>query len=144
MNAPPDKLPGRFGGFARAQRAERPTVTPETVRSPRQRGYGYRWDRLSRAYAKQNPWCEECARRGVDEIGMLRDHIIPTQDRPDLMLVWDNLQNLCKLCHDVWKRRLETFARDTGQVDLLPMWVKRPETRPRGFEMAAGGEGGSR
>jgi 5-methylcytosine-specific restriction protein A len=31
---------------------------------------------------------------------VLVDHIIPVEERPDLRLVEDNLQSLCRPCHD--------------------------------------------
>ena len=43
--------------------------------------------------------CEECKRQGRITPGEEVDHIIPRQLRPDLTYDPDNLQYLCKPCH---------------------------------------------
>src|SRR5690606_6697427 len=102
------------------------------------RGYTSKWDRLSIAYRKRTPFCEECARQGYDTLAAVTDHIIPVQDRPDLLLEWRNLQSLCdarglgRNCHS-WKQRMENYARETGQIDRLPLWCEKVEERPSQF-----------
>lgn len=102
--------------------------------SPRERGYDAEWDRISRAYRRQHPFCEACEQIGEDTVGDVVDHILPVQDRPDLVHDSSNIWCLCNLHHG-WKGRMEAFARETGQLDMLPDWCLRPETRPRQFRL---------
>lgn len=64
-----------------------------------QRGYGADWQRLRDRKVAANPLCEECLTRGETSPAEEVDHIIPIERRPDLRLVWDNLQSLCSTCH---------------------------------------------
>ena len=57
-----------------------------------------RWTRLSRAWRRMHPLCEECKRRGIIKAGEVTDHIIPwpvCQDFYDET----NLQTLCEDCN---------------------------------------------
>lgn len=89
---------------------------PQTHRSPhratsaqreayrgnsRQRGYDRNWEKVRAAYVAIHPLCEWCERNGLTVIVAEVDHIIPIKDRPDLRLDMDNLQSLCKSCHQV-------------------------------------------
>ena len=66
-----------------------------------QRGYTFRWSKVSKAYLQQHPWCSECARQGRMTTATEVDHIIP--HRGDRGLFWDqsNWQGLCKRCHSI-------------------------------------------
>lgn len=65
-----------------------------------QRGYDEPWLRLSNAYRKRHPLCEECKRHGRVEKTEHIDHIIPFDGIDDpKRLDWNNLQALCKACH---------------------------------------------
>ncbi len=68
-----------------------------------QRGYGYRWQKVSKAFLRAHPLCQcpDC------QEGKLRlkpsevvDHIIP--HKGDMSLFWDpsNWQAMAKECHD--------------------------------------------
>lgn len=57
-----------------------------------------RWTRLSRAWRRMHPLCEECKRNGIIKAGEVTDHIIPwpvCQDFYDE----NNLQTLCEDCN---------------------------------------------
>jgi hypothetical protein len=59
----------------------------------------------------EHPFCEiqvRCKEFSIlKQIAVEVDHVIPIEQRPDLRLVWENLQSTCKPCHD-WK----TFRRE--------------------------------
>ena len=54
-----------------------------------------RWKRLCKLILARDPICRACGVAIAREV----DHIIPRKARPDLALVMDNLQGLCKQCH---------------------------------------------
>jgi len=67
-----------------------------------QRGINYNlqaWKRLSLAKRKANPICEECQRKGIIKSAYCVDHIVPINQGGDPW-AWDNLQSLCRKCHD--------------------------------------------
>lgn len=71
--------------------------------SSNSRGYGYRWQKASKAYLKAHPLCQcpDC-QEGAKRItpAVVVDHIIP--HRGDMNLFWDrgNWQSMAKTCHD--------------------------------------------
>lgn len=103
--------------------------------SPRTRGYDSRWDRLSIAFRKKNPFCLWCQQQGRDTLTDLVDHMIPVVDRPDLKHDWKNLLPLCTYHHGV-KGSMEIYAREKGLLDMLPIWCRDPAKRPRQFAPA--------
>lgn len=57
------------------------------------------WEKLRMAALRRARFrCEVCARRGVDSVAVEVDHIKPRAQ--DGMHGLDNLQAICKLCHD--------------------------------------------
>ena len=62
--------------------------------APGTRLTGQRWTDLRNAYLRMNPACETCGRPG-EEV----HHVIPRQQRPDLVYDRNNLRTLCKSCH---------------------------------------------
>lgn len=58
------------------------------------------WQRLRKWFLSKHPLCKECERQGRITSAQVVDHIKP--HRGDLELFWDvnNLQALCKSCHD--------------------------------------------
>ena len=100
--------------------------------SPRERGYDSKWDRLSIAYRKRNPFCAWCSQAGRDTLTDVVDHMIPVVDRPELRHDWKNLLALCKHHHGM-KFSLETYARESGLLDKLPEWCREPSSRPLQF-----------
>lgn len=79
-----------------------------------QRGYDGRWQQVRRAYWQAHPYCEPCWERGMirTEANGYRidvDHRVPFQGKDDpLRLRWDNLQSLCRACHNAKTRRQKT------------------------------------
>jgi hypothetical protein len=125
------KRPPRFA-FALPKGIEKAVKTVERS-SPRLRGLDTKWDRLSVAFRRKNPFCRFCEQEGRDALAEVVDHMIPRDARPDLTYEWGNLQSLCKLHHDGLKQRMEMHARKIGAVDDLPDWCRYPELRPARF-----------
>lgn len=73
------------------------------------------WRRCRKAFAEsKGNLCEKCLKRGIIEPGSKErplevHHKIPLTESnykdPNITLNWDNLQLLCKTCHDAEKQR---------------------------------------
>jgi len=93
--------------------------------SARERGYDREWELLSLQIRRDEPLCRRCVALGIiapSSLSKVVDHILP--------LAWggarlepDNLQPLCKDCHDSWKARLE--HRFAGRPKALIREVQR-------------------
>lgn len=104
--------------------------------SRQERGYGREWEVLAAEYKKAvKGQCEECRRRGYLAPADVVDHMIPITDKPEVRLDWNALDCLCHSHHNGLKRRIEDYARKTGQLELIPRWMKHPETRPAQFQI---------
>ena len=68
--------------------------------SAAKRGYGSKWQRVSKAYLRKHSLCVKCLAQGKYVTATVVDHIIPFRDNE--ILHWDesNFQALCKACHD--------------------------------------------
>jgi 5-methylcytosine-specific restriction protein A len=64
-----------------------------------ERGYDYRWQRLREAHLASEPLCRMCLQAGRITPAVLVDHIVPINDG-GAVLDDDNLQSLCRSCHD--------------------------------------------
>ena len=86
---------------------------PEAIRSASARGYGSKWQRVSKEYLARHPLCVKCLEAGRVTQATVVDHVKP--HRGDKRLFWDesNWQPLCKPCHD----------RKTGAEDSRPMYT---------------------
>jgi 5-methylcytosine-specific restriction protein A len=73
----------------------------------RQRGYTAEWDKASREYRDENPFCVMCKAQGLLVLAKATDHIIAHRGNP--ILFWDrsNWQGLCDNHHSQHKQRLE-------------------------------------
>ena len=77
-----------------------------------QRGYGYRWQKASKAFLAKHPlcMCDDC-REGEIRVtaATVVDHHIP--HRGDMALFWDssNWRSMAKACHDA-----KTAREDAG------------------------------
>lgn len=104
--------------------------------SRHERGYDAEWVALAAEYKKSvKGRCEECARRGYLETCDAIDHMEPVADNPDRRLDRSNLDALCHKHHNGLKRRIEEYARKTGAIRMLSIWMKNPETRPIQFQI---------
>jgi 5-methylcytosine-specific restriction protein A len=59
-----------------------------------------RWKALRHYQLANHPLCAFCLRREVVEVATVVDHIIPHKGDVVLFHDPDNLQSLCKRCHD--------------------------------------------
>jgi 5-methylcytosine-specific restriction protein A len=78
---------------ARKKEWERLNPWKSTTLSPKERGYDYEWQKLSRKFKRNNPICNICKVRASEET----DHIIEKADGGTNEL--SNLQALCAECH---------------------------------------------
>lgn len=80
--------------------------------SAAKRGYGSKWQRVSKAYLRKHPMCVRCMAKGRYVPATVVDHIV--SHRGDAKLMWDesNYQSLCKACHD----------KKTGSEDSRPKY----------------------
>lgn len=78
---------------------------PEETRSAGKRGYGSRWQKFSRNYLKEHPLCVRCQKEGKYVRATVVDHIKPHRGDPKLFWDVENMQPLCKSCHDRKTRR---------------------------------------
>jgi len=67
--------------------------------SSRERGYDARWERVRRMHLASEPLCRMCQQAGRISAAVLVDHITPINDG-GARLDDDNLQSLCRRCHD--------------------------------------------
>lgn len=67
--------------------------------SSRERGYDARWERVRRMHLAGEPLCRMCQQAGRVTLAVLVDHITPIRDGGE-RLDDDNLQSLCRRCHD--------------------------------------------
>ncbi len=107
-------------------------IAPRYERSsPRKRGYTGAWDKASAGYRRKHPFCAWCAQQGRITLCEVVDHKIPIVDGGEMFdrsLWW----GLCRPHHDL-KGQMETFARKTGQVQMLTIWCDEPDKRPAKF-----------
>lgn len=68
--------------------------------SAARRGYDSRWRRVRLMRLAREPLCRLCAARGRVAAAVLVDHIVPIRDG-GAVLDDDNLQPLCRECHDI-------------------------------------------
>lgn len=78
--------------------------------SSTERGYGYRWQKASKAFLRLHPLCQcEDCREGLKRVmpSQVVDHIVP--HRGDQTLFWDqdNWQAMSKPCHDRKTARID-------------------------------------
>ena len=77
---------------------ERCALAPRKVADPFYNTPG--WERLRVTYRKRHSLCERCERDGKVVIGQLVHHIVPIKEAWSLRFMWDNLETLCKTCHN--------------------------------------------
>jgi 5-methylcytosine-specific restriction endonuclease McrA len=63
--------------------------------TPAQRGYGYEWQKISKAFRKENPYCFKCG----TTVDLTTDHVIPLAKNGTHH--WSNLQTLCRKCNSI-------------------------------------------
>jgi len=74
------------------QNSERPSAN--------ERGYTYRWHKVSRLYLQANPLCAECLKEGRTTAASVVDHIKPHKGNQALFWDENNWQSMCRPHHD--------------------------------------------
>ena len=80
-------------GFKR----KRTATTEDKVRS---RARGKAWKKLSRIFLAKNPLCVGCEAEGLTRPARVVDHILPFLMFPEKRYDENNLQALCRKCHN--------------------------------------------
>lgn len=60
---------------------------------------GSRWKRMRSEHLLNEPFCRECAKKGIRTKGNEVDHLVPHRGNLELFFDKKNLQTLCKSCH---------------------------------------------
>jgi len=97
-------------GVLRAQFA---AAVDERRGNAAERGYDARWRRLRDAHLAREPLCRMCRHSGLVSAAALVDHIVPIADG-GAVLDDDNLQSLCRGCHDK-KTAVDVARRRAGR-----------------------------
>ncbi len=71
------------------------------------RGYDARWRKIRIAHLKEFPFCVFHLENNQFIPATIVDHITPHKQNPYLLYDPNNLQSLCKHCHDSVKQRQE-------------------------------------
>jgi HNH endonuclease len=90
--------------------------------------------RLAAWYRRKNPLCIMCAKRGIVKQTEICDHIIKHNGDPALMLDVNNLQPLCKECHDGSKQTIERrgYSKEIG-ADGWPIDANHPANKRKKY-----------
>lgn len=86
-------------------KSKRPPWMPERIQHQRKNHNaafykGAAWERLASAHKRANPLCVHCLAKGMRTPVWATDHIRP-MNQGGAPLAWDNLQSLCRACHDL-------------------------------------------
>ena len=68
------------------------------------------WERMRQTQLRSEPLCRYCGQIGDITPATVVDHIKPHKGQRVLAFDQDNLQSLCKPCHDKWAQ-----AKDNGK-----------------------------
>jgi len=84
------------------------------------------WPGLRTAAKRRDGWrCVRCGARGRLEV----DHVQPVTRRPDLAMVLENLQTLCRDCH-IDKTKADHGANDDPEKQAWRMAIKDLARKP--------------
>lgn len=89
------------------------------------------WKRLRELHLQGEPVCRRCKARDLIVPAKIVDHIKPHRGNPTLFFDQNNLQSLCKQCHDGSKQSEERRGyvkgvdRDGRPLDPSHPWAKR-------------------
>ena len=80
------------------------------------------WHRLRTKQLMSSPLCGYCLQIGITRAAQVVDHIKPHKGDTSLFHDPENLQSLCKPCHDRHKQRLERTGQLPGNgIDGMPL-----------------------
>jgi 5-methylcytosine-specific restriction enzyme A len=63
-----------------------------------------RWRSLRKAFLAEHPLCEDCRAAGRVTPAIDVHHVLDRKPNPDKAFDWDNLQALCRECHNAKRR----------------------------------------
>lgn len=92
-----------------------------------------RWRKVRAKHLRKEPFCVNCAKRGIQTEATDVDHKIPKREtRMELWYDENNLQSYCKHCHDTSKFEEENFgySNDIGP-DGFPIDKRHPVNKGR-------------
>jgi 5-methylcytosine-specific restriction protein A len=89
------------------------------------------WKRQRLAQLQAEPLCCFCEAKGVVEAATVADHKDPHKGDPELFFDADNLQSLCKRCHDSTKARIESrgYHCEVDRLTGLPTDPNHPANK---------------
>lgn len=73
-----------------------------------------RWLKLRKRLLSEQPLCSFCYSKGFVVPATIADHITPHKGNETLFWDYNNLQPLCKTCHDSDKQRMENVKNEIG------------------------------
>lgn len=65
------------------------------------RGYGRAWQKSSKTFLLNHPFCARCLQKNIHTKSIVVDHIVPHKGNQKLFWDKNNWQPLCKQCHDI-------------------------------------------
>ncbi len=85
------------------------------------------WKRLRRSKLRDQPLCERCFKRGKLVVAIIVHHMTAHKGDWELFLDFDNLQSVCKDCHDGSIQREEKSGYRVGHTaDGRPVDPQHP------------------
>lgn len=77
---------------------------------------------LRKQQLTKEPLCRLCAQRGTVRVATIADHMTPHKEDKELFFDPDNLQSLCKSCHDSVKKEQDISGSLRGSdVNGIPL-----------------------
>lgn len=88
--------------------------------------YDHRWRAYTPTFLREHPWCEYCARRGVQTPATCVDHRVPAKGDP--VLFWDpkNHAAACGPCNSRKAARSEGALGHDPDGDNPDGWRRQP------------------
>lgn len=84
-----------------------------------------KWQKIRARQLYKSPLCAYCYAQGLIVAANIVDHITPHKNNIDLFFDSQNLQSLCKHCHDSHKQRYEKSGRVIGcNTEGMPINAK--------------------
>lgn len=86
----------------------------------------YRYQQFRNRFMRRNPLCAWCERQGVVRLADEMDHIVPVSEAPDRVWDLENLQGLCRECHE--KKTADENRRPDPERDGWQALIERLST----------------
>jgi 5-methylcytosine-specific restriction enzyme A len=88
------------------------------------------WLRTRKRKLQEKPLCERCEAKGFVRAANVVNHRVPHKGDLNLFLDWDNLESVCKECHDSTIQSEERlgYSKEIG-IDGWPVDPRHPAIR---------------